>query len=370
MKFVDKKQSGFFHTVKSRVDLHFYESSIHKQANLFMWAKVFFFLFGFVVLYLLILSNQFTVRVMAVFAALLGAFGAFIGFNICHDAIHGTLSTNSKINKPFCIVFNLIGANHYLWNITHNIVHHTYTNVEGHDEDLEIAPGLIRISQSLEVKKVQVYQHFYAFLLYCLTSISWVLRKDFIKFFKKKIGQRDNTRHPRHEYFNLFLFKAIYYYLFIILPLTVLSITWLQFLYGFLIMHLVQGLVLGLVFQLAHVVEGTSFPLPNTEGNIEDAWAEHQMRTTANFATRSKVISFFCGGLNFQIEHHLFPKVCHVHYPAISKIVRQTAKEFNLPYIENSSFFEALISHYRILRKLGKESYRKKQLAPQPTEVR
>jgi linoleoyl-CoA desaturase len=122
-------------------------------------------------------------------------------------------------------------------------------------------------------------------------------------------------------------------------------------------MHLAEGLVLGLVFQLAHVVEGTDFPMPNEKGNIEEAWAIHQMRTTANFARKSTLANILCGGLNFQIEHHLFPRVCHIHYRPISDIVKQTAEEFNLPYIESETFGGALVSHYKMLKKFGKEAY-------------
>lgn len=122
-------------------------------------------------------------------------------------------------------------------------------------------------------------------------------------------------------------------------------------------MQFAQGLVLGLVFQLAHVVEGTSFPLPNDHGNIEEAWAIHQMRTTANFAVDCKLTGFLCGGLNRQVEHHLFPKICHIHYPAIGAIVKQTALDFNLDYIESPTFGAALVSHYKTLKRLGKETY-------------
>ncbi|RZL40690.1 MAG: acyl-CoA desaturase, partial [Pedobacter sp.] len=186
--------------------------------------------------------------------------------------------------------------------------------------------------------------------------LSWVFRKDYKKFFQKKIGEYV-LNHPRKEYFNLFFYKIAYYFLFILLPLLIMDITWWQFIIGFLAMQFSQGLVLGLIFQLAHVVEGTNFPLPNEDDNIEEAWAAHQMRTTANFAVENKTISFFCGGLNRQIEHHLFPKICHIHYPEIGKIVRQTAKEFYLPYIENPTLSLALRSHYRMLKKLGKEAY-------------
>lgn len=252
--------------------------------------------------------------------------------------------------------FNLLGANDYMWSIQHNIAHHTYTNIPGHDEDTEVAKGLLRLSPADPRTRIMKYQHYYAFFLYSLASISWVLRKDYIKFFKKKIGNSvDTSNHPKKEVFNLFFYKGVYYFFFIAAPLLFLNITVGQFLIGFLSMHLAEGLVLGLVFQLAHVVEGTSFPEPDSQGNIEEAWAIHQMNTTANFASKSWLANFLCGGLNMQIEHHLFPYICHIHYPEISKIVRETAKEFNVPYIENETFFEALKSHYSVLKRLGKE---------------
>lgn len=357
IKFINTNQSAFFATTRKRVDAYFKEKGLSKNANRLMWVKTIFCLGWFFSLYLLILSGWFSTWAMLGMTIMLGAFAAFTGFNICHDAIHGSFSRSSKINKGLSYLFYLIGANPYLWNISHNIVHHTFTNIPGHDEDIEVAPGLIRLDESEKVNRIQRYQHLYAFCLYGLASLSWVLRKDYIKFFKKKIGQH-STQHPKWEYFNLFFYKILHYFLFIGVPLLLLNLTWWQAAIGFLIMHFAQGVVMGLVFQLAHVVEGTDFPIPNKQGNVEEAWAEHQMRTTANFAPKSALASFFFGGLNRQIEHHLFPKICHIHYPSISLIVKQTAAEFNLPYIESPTFLSAILSHYRILKKFGKEAYR------------
>ncbi|KFC20351.1 fatty acid desaturase family protein [Chryseobacterium sp. FH1] len=355
LKFSTASGSRFYATVRNRVEHHFSHNELSQHANAPMWGKTVFFLTGFVGIYLFIISGHLPMWMLLPLSILLGMFSAFVGFNVCHDAIHGALSGNKKVNKIFGFIFNLVGANPYVWSITHNLVHHTYTNIPGHDEDIEIAPGLIRIAEDDEVKSIQRYQHWYAFPLYSLASLSWVFRKDYKKFFQKKIGAHQN-RHPKLEFFNLFFFKAIYYFLFIVLPLLVLDVSWWQFLIGFLLLHIAQGLTMGLVFQLAHVVEGTNFPVPNESGNIEEAWAEHQMRTTANFATHNKVAAFFLGGLNRQIEHHLFPKVCHIHYGEISIIVKQTALEFDLPYNENKTFLSALRSHFLILKKFGKEA--------------
>jgi len=360
VKFTNVNKSTFYATLRKRVDHYFEERNLSTHANGAMWFKAFFFLGSFVTLYLLILLGDFNPYLKLGMAVLLGVFGAFVGFNICHDAIHKAFSDKPIVNKTFSFLFSLIGASAYVWSICHNIVHHTYTNIAGHDEDIDVAPGLIRFSEDEPVNKIQRYQHIYAFGLYSLAMLSWVFRKDYKKFFQSKIGSQV-ANHPKIEYFNLFFFKFLYYFLFIILPLIVLNVTWWQFIIGFLAMQFAQGLVLGLVFQLAHVVEGTSFPLPNEEGNIEEAWAAHQMMTTANFAVESKLAGFLCGGLNRQVEHHLFPKICHIHYPAIGKIVKDTALEFDLPYIESPTFGSALSSHYRMLRKLGKEAYQAKE---------
>ncbi|MEM6298540.1 MAG: acyl-CoA desaturase, partial [Bacteroidota bacterium] len=330
LKFRNRNRSMFFPTVRKRVDAYFKENNISKNANGEMYFKSVFFLGGLVLLYSAILFGGFSLWAMFILAGLLGAFQAFIGFNVSHDAVHGSYSTNKTVNKVLGWTFNLLGGNAYVWSITHNVVHHTYTNIPGHDEDLEVAPGLVRLSPEEKLTKMMRFQHIYAFILYGLASLSWVFRKDYVKFFQDKVGETDNTNHPKWEVFNLFFSKAINYTVFIIIPLLVLEVTWWQFIIGFVFMHMMFGLVLGLVFQLAHVVEDVTFPEPNPETySIEEAWADHQMRTTANFARKSRLANFLCGGLNFQIEHHLFPHICHVHYFKISEIVRDTAHEFD-----------------------------------------
>jgi linoleoyl-CoA desaturase len=352
-KFPAQKGTNFYAVLRDRVNKDFKNRAVSINANGLMWFKMVLFLSLFVFLYLTILLSGANELVLTVLTLLLGVVCAFIGFNVCHDAIHGAFSANKHTNKILSMVFHLVGANPYVWNITHNVVHHTYTNIPGHDEDIEIAPGLIRIHAEDKLLFHQRFQQWYAFPLYGLASLSWVLRKDFKKFFQKNIGARKNV-HPKVEYFNLFFYKALYYILFIVFPILFIEIVWWHALVGFVLLHLAQGITMGLVFQLAHVVEGTAFPVPNQNGNMEEAWAEHQMNTTANFATDSPMAAFFLGGLNRQIEHHLFPKVCHVHYGRISAIVKQTALEFGIPYHENTTFVAALGSHYRMLKQMGR----------------
>ncbi len=368
LRFIDTENSNFFQTVRERVDGYFTENNISKKANGAMVFKTVFYLTLLVLLYGLIIMEVFPLYVSLILAMGLGATMACIGFNVCHDALHGSYSKKNWVNNSLGFIFNIIGANDYVWKITHNKIHHTYTNIVGHDGDLEVAPGLLRISAKEEKKAIHKYQHIYAFFLYSLASISWFFRKDYLKFFQKKIGQHVN-KHPKIQYFNLFFYKIVYYTLFIILPLVVMDITWWQFLIGYLAMNLTEGLVLGLVFQLAHLVEDISMPHPDEHENIEEAWAVHQMRTTANFGRSSDLTTFICGGLNFQVEHHLFPQVCHIHYPAISNIVKETAHEFNLPYHENETFFTALKSHYNYLKDAARAELPQEQFQEMEMEL-
>lgn len=353
LKFIDHEKSAFLPTLKARVDNYFAERNVSRYANPFMIFKTIFFVSIAIALYVLIITTVFPLFIQLGAAVLLGMTMAFIGFNVCHDALHGAYSSNKKVNKLLGFIFNVIGANTYVWKLTHNVVHHSYTNIVDHDEDIEIAPGLIRVNEMEKGNKLQRYQHIYAFFLYSLTTLSWFFRKDYLKFFKRKIGDSHINKHPKAEYFKLFLYKGIYYFLFIVLPLLVMGLTWWQFIIGFVAMNLAEGLVLGLVFQLAHVVEDTEIRHA-ANNSIEDAWAVHQLKTTANFAPSSRLANFLCGGLNLQVEHHLFPKICHIHYHRLSAIVRQTAQEFHLPYHANRSFFSALRSHYLFLKRLGR----------------
>lgn len=357
VKFNPKSSSEFFPTVRKRVDQYFKDRNISKHANAQMVLKTVFFLGLLAFSYILLLFGNLSFSGLILWATIMGATTAFIGFNVCHDAIHGSYSSNSHVNNVLSNVFNFIGANAYVWSITHNVVHHTYTNIPEHDEDLDVAPGLVRLSPHEPHKPIQKFQQFYAFFLYSFASLSWVFRKDFKKFFAPNVGPVDMSKHPKKEYYKLFLYKFLYVIVFMVIPFLVMHLAWYEFLLGFIFMHLVQGLVLGLVFQLAHVVEGMSFPNPNEDNTIEEAWAVHQMHTTANFARKSALANFLCGGLNFQIEHHLFPKICHIHYRPISDIVKQTAEEFGVPYIEHPTFLQAIASHYRMLERFGKGDF-------------
>jgi linoleoyl-CoA desaturase len=352
--FEKKDPSNYFPTLRKRVQDYFTERNLSKHADWRMILKTVFILSVFASCYIVLLLEVFSPLVMLAICLLMGVFTAMIGLNIGHDAIHGAYSGNSKINRAMGLWFNIVGANDHVWRIKHNVLHHTYTNIPGHDDDIN-QPNLMRLSPVQKLKWYHRFQYIYLFFVYPLATLSWVFFQDFTKFFTRKLGAYDNSRYPRKEILRLFLFKAIYYVLFLVLPLTLISLPWYQVLLGFAVFHFAQGLMLTIVFQMAHLVEGVEFPIPDANGHISRSWAAHQMYTTANFSNRSRLTTFMVGALNFQIEHHLFPYVCHVHYPAIAPIVRKTAAEFGLPYVENPNLWSALRSHVRFLRKMGKD---------------
>jgi linoleoyl-CoA desaturase len=238
-----------------------------------------------------------------------------------------------------------------LWKITHNVIHHTYTNIQGIDEDLEVSP-LLRLSPESEHRRFHRYQHIYGLATYSLSTLFWVFAKDYKYLFKNDLGPYRDIRHPRGEVAKLLAMKVLYYVYMIVIPLLVLDILWWQFVIGFVAMHLTAGTILGVVFQLAHVVEGPEHF--KAEGQVmEDTWLVHEMKTTADFGRGNRLLCWYVGGLNFQIEHHLFPKICSIHYPAISPIVETIAREHGIPYHSHATLRESIASHLRTLKQLG-----------------
>ncbi len=350
--FNNSTSREFSKTVKKRVDQYFEENDISKHANLQMVIKTIILLSVYLGSYALIISGQFSLGTMWALCVLMGIGMAGVGFSVSHDALHGAYSSNKYINRALGYTFDMLGANGYIWKITHNIIHHTYTNIHGHDEDLEVSE-FIRLSPHSEHKPIHRVQHILAFFAYSLAMLFWVFVKDYKNFLKTNIGPYNDKTHPTSEWISLFVTKALFYTYMLVLPMLLLDITWVHLLIGFTTVQLTAGLIIGIIFQLAHVVEGTDHPVPDEDNMIDEHWMIHEMVTTNNFARDNKALCWFVGGLNFQIEHHLFPKICSVHYPDISPIVEKTAKEFDIPYNHHETFFGAVASHYRTLKKFG-----------------
>ncbi len=283
----------------------------------------------------------------------LGFLTAFIGFNIMHDGAHQSFSKNKKINQIASYTLNLLGANVFFWKTKHNIVHHTFTNIPHVDDDIDAGIFLYLNPESTKLK-IHKYQHIYFPLVYSFLYIYWVFYADYVKYFKGKVGIMEIQNFNRKEKLIFWLTKISHLVLFIVIPIVKLGF-WHWMLY-FSIYVLSAGFILSIVFQLAHVVEETEFLAPDDENLMEDEWMKHQLRTTANFSMDNKILTWFLGGLNFQIEHHLFPTISHIHYPALSKIVRKVCEKYNVPYISHPNLMSAIRSHYMKMKNLASNS--------------
>jgi linoleoyl-CoA desaturase len=275
---------------------------------------------------------------------------AAIGFNIMHDACHGSFSTKNWVNEVFGLTNNFLGGNAFLWKLKHNIIHHTYTNIDGVDDDINNMP-FMRECSTQPWKPMHRFQSIYMFVLYGFTSL-FMFFTDYIKYFKSRIYTTPLKKMEFKDHLIFWAGKLFFIGFYIVLPLMLIG--WKGWLAGFFISQFTLGLTLAFVFQLAHVVEHAEFESAGFDPKkIENEWAIHQVKTTANFASKNKIVTWFVGGLNYQIEHHLFPRISHIHYPAISKIVRETCEKFDLHYIYFPTTRSAIASHVRFMYNMG-----------------
>jgi linoleoyl-CoA desaturase len=340
IKFPTQVQPDFIHELRERVNDYFTANGLSKYGNMSIVAKsiVMLALYFGPLAFMIILGSS-SIPLTLVLWMIMGAGMAGVGMVLMHDANHGTFSKNRQINN---------------WKHQHNTLHHGFTNVDGHDED--IAPlGILRFSPHRPLYKIHRYQHLYAWFFYGLMTISWSTVKDFRqlhRFKKQGANLGSNKTYPR-MYVDIIVGKIVYYLLFLVIPLAVLPLPWYVIVLSFLLMHFVCGLILGLVFQTAHVVTSSAYPLPDESGNMENNWAIHQLYTTSDYAPGSKILSWMIGGLNYQVEHHLFPNISHVHYKSLSVLVKSMTEKHQLPYHVQPSFIAALDNHRKMLKVLG-----------------
>jgi linoleoyl-CoA desaturase len=350
-KFAVKAQS-FHAELKNRVNAYFDQTGKSTYGDVVLVVKALALAIAFIGLYVHLVFFTPGLLLGIVESILIGGVIAAIGFNVMHDGAHGSFSKYKTVNVIAAFSLNILGGSSFMWNVKHNIIHHAYTNIDGVDDDIDIQPWM-RMSSTQKKYKLHKYQHRYFWILYSLLYIFWIFVLDYQKYFKQKIGHMPLKKMHLNDHIVFWAFKIINLFVFIGLPIYMIG--FLPWVLGFTIATLFAGFVLSIVFQLAHTVEHTHFPMPSEDENrLSDEWAIHQLKTTANFATKNKLISTLVGGLNFQVEHHLFPKISHVHYPAISKIIRETCQEFNIPYIEYPRMRYAVASHVNYLREMGR----------------
>jgi len=279
---------------------------------------------------------------------------AGIGMGVMHDANHGSYSRNKRVNKILGLTLNIVGANANIWKLQHNVLHHSYTNIHDGDDDIN-TPSFLKFSPNRPNRKIHKYQHYYTWFFYSLATISWVTSKDFVRVKRYyDFGLIRSEKDYRKKVWNIILWKAIYFSYALVLPIILTGFPWWVVFLAFVSMHLVTGMAISTIFQIAHVMPDLDFPVPDENGKVESERLIHQMVTTTNFSPKNKALTWFIGGLNYQVEHHLFPNICHVHYRKLSPIVKETAREFDIPYNSQETFIGAIKNHTRMLKQLGR----------------
>ena len=344
--------SGFHEELRRRVDEHFQRTRRRQRDCWPMYLKTAIFLGAFAAAYVLLVFVAQTWWLAAPLTVLLGLVAAGIGFNVQHDGGHHAYSDRSWINQLMALTLDLLGGSSYIWARKHNSIHHTYANITGHDDDINI--GFFgRLSPHQPRWAFHRYQHLYLWALYGLLPIKWQIWDDFRDVATGKIGTHRFARPKGWDLVTFVIGKTVFFALALALPILYHPV-WVVLL-CYAAASWVQGVTLSVVFQLAHCVEEAAFPMPSQDnGRIGAAWALHQVETTVDFARGSRLLSWLIGGLNFQIEHHLFPRICHVHYPALSRVVEQTCRDFGVRYAEHRTLGAALASHFRWLRRMGR----------------
>jgi linoleoyl-CoA desaturase len=348
----DKTQKEFVSALKKNVKNYFADNGISTKANTKMILKTISLISLYIVPFILLLTVQVPIWLALVLVIIAGVGIAGVGMGVMHDSCHGAYSKKKWVNDMLSGTNYLLGANVLNWKLQHNVLHHSYTNISGMDEDIN-EKGIIRLSENTPLKKHHKYQHFYAFFFYGMMTINMLL-KDFTKLidYDKKGLVKGQNKNMKSELTKMILRKTAYLAVVFGLPLLLTDYTFLQVLAGFLLSHWVASIILSFVFQMAHVVEGPE--QSEITDVIHNDWYVHQLRTTADFAQNNTFLEWYLGGLNFQVEHHLFPNICHIHYRKIAPIVEATAKEYGIPYYVNKSFGSAFLSHIRHLKDLGK----------------
>ena len=350
----NNKENLFFQSVKTSVNNYFAEKKVRPTGNWRLYHKALILIPLAVALYLFLLFANYAPVTGIILSVVFGLTLVSIAFNVMHDACHGSFSRKKWVNEVMGLTMNALGSSAFIWKIKHNVVHHTYTNVDGIDDDIAKSP-LLRHCPSQKWVPAHKFQFLYMFPLYMMSTMLWVFLTDQIKYFSKRIVVTD-MKMPLSEHLIFWGSKLLYGLFYIAIPIAAIGFS--NWIIGFLIFNATMGLTLSLVFQLAHVVEKTEFVSAGEEPmKLDVEWAVHEIKTTANFAMTNPIITWFVGGLNYQVEHHLFPRVSHIHYPAISKIVKEQCDRFGIPYHSYNTMTGAVLSHVRFMKQLGRKEF-------------
>jgi len=343
---------SFPKVLRRRLDKFFTDQDISPKADGVMWFKIAAGLAVLLGSWMVIYALRPNAWTFVALYFLSGLAQTFLLLNIAHDSNHNAISSSPLINKTLNYVFDVCGISSYMWRILHHRGHHSCINLHGEDDALT-GRGIFRFTPHEPRASYHRFQHIYALFFYAMFSLDYVFVRDFESFFFPKHEYLRRTQHPLREYATLFAGKAFYITYMLILPVLVLGKSPWLVAGAFLLVHLIVGLSVTLVFQTTHTIDSTYFPADRSEF---DNGVYHIFATTADYATENPIVGWLVGGLNHHIAHHLCPFVCHTHYAPLTRIVRETAQEFGVPYRQHPTMTQSVRHHLILLKQLGNEN--------------
>lgn len=362
--YYDWDSSDFYPVVKGRVEKLLKDSKLNEGESSVLFFKTFLVFLGWAVFYYLAMIQGWILA-----AVVLGVFHAQIGINIAHDGAHGTYSKNKIIQTIASYGMDIMGGCSVVWQHQHNIGHHPNCNKhgdakhaskhDGYDPDATSGAPFIRITPNQPWRPAHRFQHFYIWGLTTMMGFKWFVNDIRAFFFRRKYLSFEFYETSTTDFWVQLITKAVFIVHAVIIPLSIHPFArWFPM---FLLYVFTIGYMFVLMFSVNHLTENTIYPNETDFTGPRD-WAMYQVRTTSNFATHSLFWTWFSGSLNFQIEHHLFPGITHTYLPYIQPIVKQACKEYNLPYKDFPSYWDAFYSYYHHIKTLGQSPSSKQKL--------
>ena len=338
----------FFRDLANRVNLFFKLNRLKKHANAQALAKavLLFSVYLFLQVYIFFADSLWLFYLCYMLSGILSI---FVALNIGHDAAHNCFVKSKRLNNFLTDIFDLLGTSGYIWKEKHVFSHHAHVNIPRMDADIRESK-LVRFFPDTKWEKINKYQYIYMWMLYPLYTFLWSFIWDFQDIFNYKISGKPQARIPKLQVFKILFYKFFFVARLIIIPALVLPFSWSAAITAFLIMSLSASVTITFVLVSAHVGEHNNFPEPNEKGNMPTSWVRHQIITTCDFATNNKMLSHLFGCFNHHLAHHLFPNICHIYYPQLTRIVKKTCAEYGMPYMSNPSLIYAIRSHHTFLK--------------------
>lgn len=345
-----KEPDTFFKETKKRVEAYFASKEISKKGDQAIVQKYIILKLLAILVYSMIYMAPYTAMVFLAYA-ILGPLSIILAINIAHDAVHGVAHSSASWNRYFTLQMDLVGANSYVWKRRHQYGHHSFPNTLEKDPDLTQSE-VVKILPEAVHRPYHRYQHIYVPFLYAMYTINWIYIRDFVDFFSRKSEIRNI---PREEYVKMIFFKILYISLLGVIPVLLTPLSLGQVFLANIVLHVSASYFLTIALVPSHVSEHSIFVTPDADGKMPYSWSHHQVKTTTDFATESKIVTWIFGGFNHHVCHHLFPKISHVHYPALTPIIKEMTEKYGLEYMHEDSLMSAYFSHFNLLRNNGKQ---------------